>query len=134
MTRRLVDASQDVVVTIEDCGTLRGLETTALKKNDEVVEPLADRIVGRVSLHDVYDPRTEELLVASGQMISEDIAASIDAAPIESVEIRSALTCEAKKGVCAKCYGRNYQLETWLFLEMLLGWLPPSLLENRVHS
>ena len=83
------------------------LETTALKKNDEVVEPLADRIVGRVSLHDVYDPRTEELLVASGQMISEDIAAAIDAAPIESVEIRSALTCEAKKGVCADIYGRN---------------------------
>ena len=107
LTRRLVDASQDVVVTIEDCGTLRGLETSALKKNDEVVEPLADRIVGRVSLHDVYDPRNSEILVSSGDMITEDIAAAISNAPIETVEIRSALTCEAKRGVCAKCYGRN---------------------------
>ena len=107
LTRRLVDASQDVVVTIQDCGTLRGLNTSALKKNDEIVEPLADRIVGRVSLHDVYDPRNSEILVNAGDMITEDIGAAIADAPIESVEIRSALTCEAKRGVCAKCYGRN---------------------------
>ena len=107
LTRRLVDASQDVVITIEDCGTLRGLETSALKKNDEIVEPLADRIVGRVSLHDVYDPRNNEVLVKSGDMITEDVAAAISDAPIETVEIRSALTCEAKRGLCAKCYGRN---------------------------
>ena len=107
LTRRLVDASQDVVVTIEDCGTLRGLSTSALKKNDEIVEPLADRIVGRVSLHNIYDPRDNKLLVNSGDMITEDMAAAISDAPIETVEIRSALTCEAKRGLCAKCYGRN---------------------------
>ena len=78
-----------------------------MKKNDEIVEPLADRIVGRVSLHDVYDPRNNEVLVKSGDMITEDMAAAISDAPIETVEIRSALTCEAKRGLCAKCYGRN---------------------------
>ena len=107
LTRRLVDSSQDVVVSIEDCGTLRGLDTAALRKNDEIVEPLKDRIVGRVSLHDVYDPRDEKVLVQGGEMITEDIASAIDEAPIESIEIRSVLTCESKKGVCAKCYGRN---------------------------
>ena len=95
------------MITIEDCGTLRGLETSALKKNDEIVEPLADRIVGRVSLHDIYDPRNNEVLVKSGDMITEDVAAAISDAPIETVEIRSALTCEAKRGLCAKCYGKK---------------------------
>ena len=107
LTRRLVDVSQDVIINSEDCGTLRGVEVTALKKNDEVVETLAERIVGRVSLNDVYNPLTEELMVASGELIEDDIAAAIQASPIEAVEVRSPLACEAKKGLCAKCYGRN---------------------------
>jgi DNA-directed RNA polymerase subunit beta' len=106
LTRRLVDSSQDVVVTINDCGTLRGLETSALKKNDEIVEPLSDRILGRVSLHDVYDSN-DNIIVAASQLITEDLADAIEAADIESVEIRSALTCESKKGICSLCYGRN---------------------------
>jgi DNA-directed RNA polymerase subunit beta' len=107
LTRRLVDVSQDVIVNTEDCGTLRGIEVTPLKKNEEVVETLAERIVGRTSLHDVYNPLTNELLVASGDHITEEIAAAIEDSPIEAVEVRSALTCEAKKGICAACYGRN---------------------------
>ncbi|MEE3037191.1 MAG: DNA-directed RNA polymerase subunit beta' [Bacteroidota bacterium] len=106
LTRRLVDASQDVVVKIEDCGTLRGLEISAYKKNDEIVEPLKDRIVGRVSLHDIYSD-DGNLIVAADDMINELIAKQIEENNIESVEVRSVLTCEAKKGVCAKCYGRN---------------------------
>ena len=107
LTRRLVDVSQDVIINTEDCGTLRGVEVRALKKNEEVVESLGERILGRVSLHDVYNPLTEELLVAAGEEITEKIVDKIDAAPIEMVEVRSALTCEAKHGICAKCYGRN---------------------------
>ena len=107
LTRRLVDVSQDVIINTEDCGTLRGVEVRALKKNEEVVETLGERILGRVSLHDVYNPLTEELLVAAGEEITEKIVDKIDAAPIDVVEVRSALTCEAKHGICAKCYGRN---------------------------
>ena len=107
LTRRLVDVSQDVIVNIDDCGTLRGIEMSALKKNEEVVETLGERILGRVSLHDVYDPLTEELLVAAGDQIMENAMKRIEASPIEKVEVRSALTCEALKGICAKCYGRN---------------------------
>ena len=103
----MVDVSQDVIINTEDCGTLRGVEVRALKKNEEVVESLGERILGRVSLHDVYNPLTEELLVAAGEEITEKIVDKIDAAPIEMVEVRSALTCEAKHGICAKCYGRN---------------------------
>ncbi len=106
LTRRLVDASQDVVVKIEDCGTLRGLELSAYKKNDEIVESLKDRIVGRVSLHNVYD-NDGNIIVSSNEMIVEKTAQAIEDAHVESVEVRSVLTCEAKKGVCAKCYGRN---------------------------
>ena len=106
LTRRLVDSSQDVVVKIEDCGTLRGLEISAYKKNDEIVEPLKDRISGRVSLHDVYDSKGN-IIVANGEMITDNMANAIEESKIESVEVRSVLTCEAKKGVCAKCYGRN---------------------------
>ena len=106
LTRRLVDSSQDVVVKIEDCGTLRGLEISAYKKNDEIVEPLKDRISGRVSLHDVYDS-DGNIIVANGEMITDNMAKAIEEAKIESVEVRSVLTCEAKKGVCAKCYGKN---------------------------
>ncbi|MDU8885583.1 DNA-directed RNA polymerase subunit beta' [Yeosuana sp. MJ-SS3] len=107
LTRRLVDVSQDVIVNSEDCGTLRGVEVSALKKNDEVVETLEERIVGRVSLDDVYNPITEELLAASGQLIDDNVAKEIENSPIESVDVRSALTCEAKKGICARCYGLN---------------------------
>ena len=107
LTRRLVDVSQDVIINTEDCGTLRGIEVMPLKKNEEVVETLAERIKGRTSLNDVYDPLTKELYVASGGHISDVIADKIENSPIESVEVRSALTCEAKKGICAQCYGRN---------------------------
>ena len=107
LTRRLVDVSQDVIISEEDCGTLRGLVATALKKQDEVVESLYDRILGRTAVHDVYDPGSGELIVRSGEEINEDIALKIENSVIEQVEIRSVLTCESRKGVCAKCYGRN---------------------------
>tara|TARA_R110002072_G_scaffold108026_4_gene234695 strand:+ start:7699 stop:11997 length:4299 start_codon:yes stop_codon:yes gene_type:complete len=107
LTRRLVDVSQDVIVNTEDCGTLRGIEVSALKKNEEIVESLSDRIVGRTALNDVVNPLTKELLVASGDHISEEVAAAIGESPLDSVEVRSALTCEAKKGICSQCYGRN---------------------------
>ncbi|MDX1364604.1 MAG: DNA-directed RNA polymerase subunit beta' [Arenibacter latericius] len=107
LTRRLVDVSQDVIVNTEDCGTLRGIQVEALKKNEEVVESLGDRILGRVSLHDVYDPVTEEKLLTAGQEIMEADVKRINASPIDMVEVRSALTCEALKGICGKCYGRN---------------------------
>ncbi len=107
LTRRLVDVSQDVIVNIEDCGTLRGILVEALKKNEEVVETLGERILGRVSLHDVYDPLTEVFLLTAGQEILEADVRKIEVSPIEKVEVRSALTCEAQKGICAKCYGRN---------------------------
>ena len=107
LTRRLVDVSQDVIITEDDCGTLRGINVSALKKNEEVVEKLGDRIVGRTSLQDLYDPITGELLVKSGELINELIANKIENSSVEIVEVRSALTCESKRGICAKCYGRN---------------------------
>ncbi|MCH9661734.1 MAG: DNA-directed RNA polymerase subunit beta', partial [Bacteroidetes bacterium] len=107
LTRRLVDVSQDVIINIEDCGTLRGIEVKALKKNEEVVETLGDRIKGRTSLNDVVNPLTKELLVGAGEHINDEIAKVINASAVEMVEVRSALTCEAKKGICATCYGRN---------------------------
>jgi DNA-directed RNA polymerase subunit beta' len=107
LTRRLVDVAQDVVINEVDCGTLRGLAISALKDNEEIVEPLFDRILGRTSLHNVYHPHTEELLVNAGTEIDEDIANAIEDAGIESVEIRSVLTCESKRGCCSKCYGKN---------------------------
>ncbi len=107
LTRRLVDVAQDLVISEEDCGTLRGLKVTALKDNEDIVEPLAERIVGRVSVHDVYDPLTQELILAANQEITDEIAKKIDETSIEEVEIRSILTCESKVGGCAKCYGRN---------------------------
>ncbi len=107
LTRRLVDVSQDVIINTEDCGTLRGIEVESLKKNEEIVESLGERILGRVSLHDVYNPLTEELLLAAGQEISEADVKRIEASPVEKVEVRSPLTCEADKGICGKCYGRN---------------------------
>ncbi|SHF64298.1 DNA-directed RNA polymerase subunit beta' [Arenibacter palladensis] len=107
LTRRLVDVSQDVIINIEDCETLRGVQVEALKKNEEIVETLGERILGRVSLHDVYDPISEELLLKAGQEIMESDVKKIEASPVEKVEVRSALTCEAQKGICGKCYGRN---------------------------
>jgi DNA-directed RNA polymerase subunit beta' len=107
LTRRLVDVAQDVIINEEDCGTLRGLTAMALKNNDDIVESLSDRILGRIALNDLYHPTTGELIVTGGEMIDEDVCALIEKSPIESVEIRSVLTCESKLGVCAKCYGRN---------------------------
>jgi DNA-directed RNA polymerase subunit beta' len=107
LTRRLVDVAQDVVITEEDCGTLRGIATTALKDNEDVIEPLSDRIAGRTSLHDVYDPISDTLIVAATEEITIDLARKIEEAGIETVEIRSVLTCESKRGVCVKCYGKN---------------------------
>ena len=107
LTRRLVDVSHDVIITEEDCGTLRGLVCTALKNGDEVISTLYERILGRVSVHDVVHPTTGKLIVASGEEITEEKARMIEESPIESVEIRSVLTCESKHGVCMKCYGRN---------------------------
>ncbi|HKL37096.1 MAG TPA: DNA-directed RNA polymerase subunit beta', partial [Salegentibacter sp.] len=107
LTRRLVDVSQDVIVNEEDCGTLRGVEVKPLKKNEEIVESLGERILGRISLHDVLNPSNNELLVSSGEEITSEIVTKIENAPIGSVEVRSPLTCEAKKGICVKCYGRN---------------------------
>ena len=107
LTRRLVDVAQDVIIGEEDCGTLRGIAINALKDNEEVIEPLYDRILGRTSLHDVYDPETDELIVGAGEEITEDTAQRIANSSIETVEIRSVLTCENKRGVCVKCYGKN---------------------------
>ena len=107
LTRRLVDVSHDVIINEEDCGTLRGLVCTALKNGDETISTLYERILGRVSVHDIVNPTTGDLIVAAGEEITEPIAQAIEDSPIESVEIRSVLTCESKKGVCMKCYGRN---------------------------
>ena len=107
LTRRLVDVSHDVIITEEDCGTLRGLVCTALKSGDEVISSLSERILGRVSVHDIINPKTGEVIIEAGEEITESVAEAIEACDIESVEIRSVLTCESKKGVCMKCYGRN---------------------------
>ena len=107
LTRRLVDVSHDVIINEEDCGTLRGLSCSALKSGDEVISTLYERILGRVSVHDIINPTTGELIVSAGEEITEDVAQAIEDSPIETVEIRSVLTCESKKGVCMKCYGRN---------------------------
>ncbi|MEH6407737.1 MAG: DNA-directed RNA polymerase subunit beta', partial [Leeuwenhoekiella sp.] len=107
LTRRLVDVSQDVIVNSEDCDTLRGVEVSALKKNEEIIESLEARIIGRIALNDVINPLNSEVIIKAGLEITEEIAKIVSEAPIESVEVRSPLTCEAKKGICAKCYGRN---------------------------
>ena len=107
LTRRLVDVAQDVVINEEDCGTLRGIATSALKDNEDIVEPLYDRILGRTSLHNVFHPLTDELIVNAGAEITEEVAQKIDEAGIETVEIRSVLTCESRRGVCVRCYGKN---------------------------
>ena len=107
LTRRLVDVSQDVIISEDDCGTLRGLAASAIKNNEEIVESLYDRILGRTTVHDVFHPTTGKLIIAAGEELTETICEEIEASPIETVEIRSVLTCESKKGVCAKCYGRN---------------------------
>lgn len=107
LTRRLVDVSQDVIITEEDCGTLRGLQAVTIKKNEEIVETLYERILGRTTVHDIYHPLTGELIIAAGEELTEEISQEIADSPIEQVEIRSVLTCESREGVCTKCYGRN---------------------------
>jgi DNA-directed RNA polymerase subunit beta' len=107
LTRRLVDVAQDVVINEDDCGTLRGVLVSALKKNDDIVESLYDRILGRVTVHDVYKPGTDELIIGAGLEVTEDAARMVEESDLESVEVRSVLTCEMKRGVCSKCYGRN---------------------------
>jgi DNA-directed RNA polymerase subunit beta' len=107
LTRRLVDVSQDVIINEDDCGTLRGLIATSLKKNEEIVETLYDRILGRTSVHDIYHPMTGKIIIEAGEEFTEEKAQVIESSPIEAVEMRSVLTCESKNGVCAKCYGRN---------------------------
>ena len=107
LTRRLVDVAQDVVITEEDCGTLRGIATSALKDNEDVIEGLSDRIAGRISLHDVYDLQNDILIVGAGEEITAAIAKRIEDAGIETIEIRSVLTCESKRGCCVRCYGKN---------------------------
>ena len=121
LTRRLVDVSHDVIISEEDCGTLRGLVCTALKNGDEIVSSLGERILGRVSVHDVVDPRTGEVIVNAGEEITEAKAQLIENSPIESVEIRSVLTCESKKGVCMKCYGRNLATQRMVQLGEAVG-------------
>ncbi len=107
LTRRLVDVAQDVIVTIPDCGTIRGIERGALKDGEQIVEPLHDRILGRVCVDDIYDPQTDELIIESGEVITEPIADRIEKSGIDSAMIRSVLTCESRRGICAKCYGRD---------------------------
>jgi len=107
LTRRLVDVAQDVVISEEDCGTLRGIATSALKDNEDIIEPLSDRIEGRTSLHDVYDPQNDELIIHGGDEITTELAKKIEESGVEIVEIRSVLTCESKRGCCVKCYGKN---------------------------
>lgn len=107
LTRRLVDVAHDLVITEEDCGTLRGLKVTALKDNEDIVEPLSERILGRVTVHDIYDPLTEELICPANAEITDEVAKRVEETSIEEVEIRSVLTCESKMGACSKCYGRN---------------------------
>ena len=121
LTRRLVDVSHDVIISEQDCGTLRGLVATAIKNNEEVVQSLYERILGRTTVHDIYHPLTGELIVASGDEITEEIAHEIENSPIEQVEIRSVLTCESRKGVCAKCYGRNLSTSRMVQLGEAVG-------------
>ena len=108
LTRRLVDVAQDVIITENDCDTLRGIETSALKDNESVIENLSSRIKGRFTLYSIVDPVTDEIILEAGEYISDDIARRIEDAGIESVTIRSVLTCETKSGVCAKCYGKTW--------------------------
>ena len=108
LTRRLVDVAQDVIITEEDCGTLRGISTSALKDNEDIIEPLSDRIEGRTTLHDVYDPQNDKLLILyAGEEITTELAKQIEDSGVETIEIRSVLTCESKRGCCVKCYGKN---------------------------
>jgi DNA-directed RNA polymerase subunit beta' len=107
LTRRLVDVAQDMIISEEDCGTLRGLVVQALKDNDEIVEPLSERVVGRIAVHDVIDPISDEVIIESGEEITDIVAKAIDDSAVEEIEIRSVLTCETRRGVCSKCYGRN---------------------------
>jgi len=121
LTRRLVDVAQDVIITEEDCGTLRGLVATAIKKSEEIVESLYERILGRTTVHNIYHPLTGDQIIGSGEEITEELAREIEDSPIERVEIRSVLTCESRKGVCAKCYGRNLATSRMVQIGEALG-------------
>ena len=134
LTRRLVDVSHDVIITEEDCGTLRGLVCTALKDGDEVISSLYDRILGRVSVHDIYNPSTGKLIVSAGEEITEVLADEIEKSPIESVEIRSVLTCESKHGVCQKCYGRNLATGRMVQLGEAVGVIAAQSIGEPVRS
>jgi DNA-directed RNA polymerase subunit beta' len=134
LTRRLVDVAQDVIISEETVEHFEDLVATAIKNNEEVVETLYERILGRTAVHDVYHPLTGELIVSGGEEITEEIASEIEDSPIEQVEIRSVLTCESKKGVCAKCYGRNLATSRMVQWESQLVLLQLNQLVNRVHS
>ena len=121
LTRRLVDVAQDVVINENDCGTLRGLTVSALKDNEEIVESLSERILGRVTVYDVFDPLTNKLIIEAGQEITENVAEKIENTSIESIDIRSVLTCETRKGVCIKCYGRNLSTGKMSYIGDTLG-------------
>lgn len=121
LTRRLVDVSQDIIINEKDCGTLRGIKMKALKDNEDVIESLGDRILGRVSLHDIYNPISDDLICEAGQLIDEDVAQSIAETSIEEVEIRSVLTCESEQGVCASCYGRDLSRGTMVQVGEAVG-------------
>src|SRR5699024_1617991 len=121
LTRRLVDVSQDIIINEHDCGTLRGIKMKALKDNEDVIESLENRILGRVSLHDIYDPLNDELLCEANQIVDEDVAQSIAETSIEEVEIRSVLTCETERGVCSKCYGRDLSRGTMVQVGEAVG-------------
>jgi len=134
LTRRLHDVSQDVIVNSVDCGTLRGIEVSALKKNEEIVETLGERILGRVALQNVVNPLDNEVLIEAGDQITEAIVKKIEASPIEKVEVRSPLTCEATKGICAKCYGRNLATGKMTQKGRQLVLLQHNQLVSQVHS
>ena len=134
LTRRLHDVSQDVIVNIEDCGTLRGVEVKPLKKNEEIVETLGERILGRVTLHDIVDPLSNSVIVESGKEVKEEHLSILKNLPIESVEVRSPLTCIAKHGVCKKCYGRNLATGKMVQLGEAVGVLQLNLLVNLEHN
>ena len=134
LTRRLVDVSQDVIITDVDCGTLRGIEVKPLKKNEEIVEPLSDRIRGRVALEDIINPLNDEILINASQEISDSVADLIDTLPIESIEVRSPLTCEAVRGICSSCYGRNLATGKMVQKGEAVGVVAANQLENLEHN
>src|SRR5690606_25442129 len=131
---RLHDVAQDVIINSEDCGTLRGIEFEPLKKNEEIVETLGERVLGRITIDDVVNPLTNEVIVKAGEMITEADAAKINASPLERIEVRSALTCEAETGICTKCYGRNLATNRIALLGEGEGVLASQFIGERVSQ